>query len=303
MSHHAQHQLPPDATAASHLRYQVAQELAQLCPPSLGHEIVLTGSTSRGFSDDLSDIEQVFYVETLPPADERDQWLHGIYATNIIHDGEAIEDGSSWSTFHFHDIWVEAGWQPLSKHEENLHAILAGEIIDHDHLKLAATIAHAIPLHSKGFLARWQQELAHYPEALPAKIIYAAIQFWAFPHILETRWILIHRNERDALAGRLLRDVHNVLRILFALNRQWEPDWKWIKYVTRDLAIKPEQLAERIHLIFSSSTPEQSVATSQMLMYDTLLLIPPQLALAPYVVSQACIAIQESLRMHHIDYP
>ena len=92
MSYHAQHQLPPDATAASHLRYQVAHELAQLCPPSLGHEIVLTGSTSRGFSDDLSDIEQVFYVETLPPADERDQWLHGIHATNIIHDGEAIED-------------------------------------------------------------------------------------------------------------------------------------------------------------------------------------------------------------------
>ena len=35
--------LPPGATEASVLRYNLAQELAQLCPSALGEEIALTG--------------------------------------------------------------------------------------------------------------------------------------------------------------------------------------------------------------------------------------------------------------------
>ena len=59
----------------SRIRYKVAHELAQLCPPALGQEIVLTGSTSWGIADEASDIEQVFYVDVLPLVEEREKQL------------------------------------------------------------------------------------------------------------------------------------------------------------------------------------------------------------------------------------
>lgn len=49
-------------SADSRIRYQVAYDLAQLCPPSLGQEIALTGSAAHGVSDEHSDIEMIFYV-------------------------------------------------------------------------------------------------------------------------------------------------------------------------------------------------------------------------------------------------
>lgn len=44
--------LPIDATDASRTRYDLARELAQACPSSLGQEIALTGSAWLGIADD-----------------------------------------------------------------------------------------------------------------------------------------------------------------------------------------------------------------------------------------------------------
>ncbi len=40
--------LPPAASEDSHIRYEIAQRLANLAPPSFDQESVLTGSASRG---------------------------------------------------------------------------------------------------------------------------------------------------------------------------------------------------------------------------------------------------------------
>ncbi len=94
---------------------------------------------------------------------------------------------------------------------------------------------------------------------------------------------------------RLVRDTHNILRVLFALNRQWEPDWKWIRYATADLSIKPERLVERINEIFTLPEPERRVTTCQKLLYDTLLL-----ASSEFDVGRAIAMTEESLRLHHV---
>jgi predicted nucleotidyltransferase len=86
--------LPHEATPASHVRYHIAQALASLCPLSLGQEISVTGSISKGLADDASDIERVFYVQKLPNIQGRDAWLHQIGASEILHDEAPIEEGS-----------------------------------------------------------------------------------------------------------------------------------------------------------------------------------------------------------------
>ncbi|MDQ2907062.1 MAG: DUF4037 domain-containing protein [Ktedonobacteraceae bacterium] len=267
--------LPSTATQASDLRWQLACELAQLCPPDLGREIVLTGSTSMGIADEYSDIELVFYVDMPPLAEQRADWLYEIGVEDLVLDTDPIADGSLWATFRFHDVWVEAGWQSLADHEKNLAAILSGEVLDHHALTLGWIMQQALPVCSEGYLAGWQQSLATYPEALTPRLLANATELWNFPHLVAASRALIQRGERFTLTERLLREVHNVLRILFALNQQWEPVWKWLAYTTANLALKPADLVERINAIFSSSQPEQSLLLCRNLVHDTLLLVPP----------------------------
>ncbi len=287
--------LPLYASAASRARYQIARDLAQRCPPTLGKECILTGSSSRGVADESSDIEQVFYVETMPAIEERAQWLYETGVIELISDKEPIEDRSIWVNFRYRGISVEAGWQTIASHEQNLQDILAGKIVDHYRLKLAEIISHAVSLRGVGLLSRWQQELSYYPELLPQKIISEASELWMFPNIIEARYALIRRGEYLALHERLVRDTHNILRVLFALNRQWEPDWKWIRYATASLSIKPERLVERINEIFTLPELERCVTTCQKLIYDTLLL-----ASHAYDVGRAISMIEESLRLHNV---
>jgi hypothetical protein len=284
--------LSPDASKASHSRYKLARELARLCPPPLGQEIALTGSASLGLSDEHSDIELNFWTDTLPTPDERARWLREAGVAQITIDQTPIEDGSFWVTCQFQGIWIEAGWKEIGAQEKLLRAILAGEVIEHARLILAFIIQHAVSLRSGGLLADWRQRMAEYPDALQARLIEVASELWNFPHLLMSWWALPARDEQLRLHAILTRELHNALRILFALNRQWEPEWKWIAPLTGSLAIKPDNLAERINAVFSSPT-EQRLRLCLQLIYETLLLVLP-----PRDVSLALATLEDSLRTH-----
>ena len=293
LERHRLNELPHDATEASHIRYQLARDIAERCPTPLGLEVVLTGSASHGFSDEFSDIEMVFYSDQIPSTENRQSWLYEIDADQSSFDAEPIEDGSIWATFRYQGIWVEAGWQTFNAHERLLHDILAASIIDHPRLTLAEITACAVPLRTQGQLAHWQEQLTHYPDQLQRRLITGATELWMFPHLIEMRWVMARRGQWLLLRDRLIRAVYDVLRILFAVNKQWEPEWKWLDAVVASLSIKPERLVERINAIASMSLSEQSVAACLQLVLDTLLLIPP-----PYIVSRSVAMLQESLRKH-----
>lgn len=285
--------LPFHASPASHARYTIAKALTTLCPVELGQEVAVTGSVAKGWADDASDIEQVFYVQKLPDTQERDGWLQQIGAENILHDENSIEDGSIWSTFRFQGVWIEAGWQVIERQETLLKQILMGQVLDHQRLILAEVTTHAFPLRSQGYLSTWQHLLQHYPPDLAYSLVNDAIELWRFPHVLEARWVIVQRKEPLRLAALLVGEVHRILRILFAANHQWEPDWKWIRQATDTLAIKPDACSERIDAIFCEQNDLHRVAACLQLMYDTLVLLP-----ATYNVERALITIRESLRMH-----
>lgn len=266
--------LPSGATAASLARCRLASQLVTGCPPTLGHEIAVTGSVGRGVADEDSDIELNLWVEVLPAEGERVDWLRAAGATDIVLDTGPIETGSIWVTCRFRYVWVEAGWQTIGSLEQSLRDILAGAVVDHARFVLAEIIENAVSLRTRGHLAAWQRELAHYPDNMQQRVIAAAVEDWSFPHIVAARWTAARRNDLHRLARLLVRDVDNVLRLIFALNRQWEPEWKWLEQHTAGLLIKPDRLVERIGEIFATSQPEQSVALCQWLIADALALVP-----------------------------
>ena len=61
-----------------------------------------------------------------------------------------------------------------------------------------------------------------------------------------------------------------MLRIVFALNRAWEPDWKRLPEIVAPLAVKPERLAERI----DEALREVDIVSARELVRDTLALAP-----------------------------
>lgn len=285
--------LPPHEGAASRHRYELARALAQCCPAGLGRAIAVTSSVSLGLADADSDIELLCWVDALPPADARLAWFVAAGATGVLLDGEPIADGSWWATCPYRGVWVEAGWQTVAAQDALLGAILAGEVADHERLILASIIAGALPLRGAELVGGWQRRLAHYPDAVQARLIAAATEVWRFPNLLAMRWALARRGDRLALVERLVGGAQDSLRVLFALNRQWEPEWKWLSVTTGQLARKPDRLIERIEAILTAPTLERGMALYLELARDTLALVPP-----PHDVAVARAAVAESLRLH-----
>jgi hypothetical protein len=139
-------------------------------------------------SDEDSDIEIVFYVETFPARSVCDDWLQHVGASDIVFGTDSSEQEQRWVFFVFREIWVEAGWQLLAAHEQRIDALARGEVIAHGPLTLAWIMHHAVSLRGVGLLHRWQQQLAPYPETLTQKILADATRYWFFPHFLAVRY-------------------------------------------------------------------------------------------------------------------
>lgn len=255
------------ATPRSEELRAVAQRFVEALPDAFD-EVLLTGSVSRGDADALSDIEMLLVAETVPPlpADgfemyQEDHFEEGAFAWyTAIFEGEVLE---------------MAGWTH-ARTEARLDGILAGEILDHGRFRAAEAIAHGVSLRTRGGISRWQERLATYPEELVEKIVLSASEEW-LEHPLGVRAHL-RPGGRLARTAMVADDMQNVLRIVFAVNRTWEPSWKRLPQLVAPLALKPDRLAQRIDDVLSSG----SLRESRELVRDTLALCPdlPRVVLA-----------------------
>ncbi len=64
------------------------------------------------------------------------------------------------------------------------------------------------------------------------------------------------------------------MRILFAVNKQWEPDYKWLKFEEKRLTQKPDYLVERVNEVFMHPDLVERYKISIQLLIDALRLIP-----------------------------
>lgn len=255
-------------------RIKLAEEIASKCPIEYGKEIIITGSVSRGLADESSDIEIEFLVDDLMPECDMVNWIKEIGGTEIYPYGAPIGDGSVWIIFKCKDYWIEAGWQKINTMRNNIKSIIEGEVYTHDKLTLASTFKNAIFIRKNRILDSLQEELNSYPDELQKKIIMNTIGPWTVELGLNVRRVLAKRDDKIPLLERMIADIHRVLRILYAVNKQWEPDWKWTKHIVKDLDIKPENLIDRIDSIICIRNSEESLKTCFQLIHDTLSLIP-----------------------------
>jgi hypothetical protein len=210
------------------LAVSVAEQL-----PENATDVVLTGSTARGLADDLSDVELLVISEMLPdelPLEELQCWPPGSEGTTLcvgLVEGEKVEL-----------VW----WTPAFV-EERVRAIAAGEIVDHERLRTAEAIANGISLRG-GRHATWCARLTRYPDGLAVRIVDDVTDDWVDP--VRSQRTNLRGGDALVLAQALVNTAEGILRIVFALNEEWEPGWKRPAQRVEPLAVRPDRLAQRI---------------------------------------------------------
>lgn len=239
-------------------------------------EAVLTGSVARGVADAYSDIELRVLVPELPSPEQCEAKLAG--AGLIVDPATSVWNGMITTKSWYEGVLLEAAWQTFAGLDAALEPVATGATTEHWALVEGWHIAHAVPLTPAPRLEAWQARLTAYPPALRAKLVASATATWAQPHWYPLSpanlWPVARRGSHLALAGKLIQEVERCLRLLFAVNQVWEPDYKWLAYEQRRLWVAPDDLTDRISAIFTAPEPDRRVHHCLDLIDATLALMP-----------------------------
>jgi nucleotidyltransferase-like protein len=244
----------------------IAQAIADALPWTV-EEVVVTGSVSRGVADDASDIELLIVT-----GDEL-----GLEDCYSLAADCGLTDLGTWGPQGVPTKRV-SGYRDRAPIEliwwSRTHAERAVDRIFEDDLSTTAdALAHGIALRTSGRLAEWQERLRHYPDELAGVRIEDAALTWggfAAAGLLT----LVRPGERIALVERMVDDASRVVRIVFAMNRVWQPTLKRLAGRTATLALRPERLAERIEEALTEPDPHRALLVMTELQLETVRLAP-----------------------------
>ncbi|MEJ7791112.1 MAG: nucleotidyltransferase domain-containing protein [Gaiellaceae bacterium] len=245
----------------------LAQRVVDALPSEVAEEVVLTGSVSRGVADEVSDIEML--IVTPEPLELAACFEHARAAGLEELDTWGAQGTPIQRVSGFREgVPLELIWWSRKYAESSIDGILLG-----DTSSAADAIANGIPLRTSGALSRWQARLSDYPDDLAATRIEEAALTWGgfAPAGLLT---LARPGEQLARIERMLDDASRVLRIVYALNRVWQPTHKRLAARAASLAVKPARLAERIEDAFSESDPRRALLVMTELQSETVALAP-----------------------------
>jgi hypothetical protein len=253
-------------TARSAWLRSIAQRIADALPATV-EEVVLTGSVSRGVADDVSDIEMLIVTAGEP---ELEQCFSLAAACGLTGLGTwGPQGGPTQRVSGYREgVPIELIWWSRAHAETAVDAIFAG-----DPSATADALANGIALRTSGLLAPWQERLRHYPDELArARIEDAALTWGGFaPAGLLT---LVRPGERLALVERMVDDAARVVRIVFALNRVWQPTLKRLADRSATLPVKPERMAQRIEEALTQPDPRRALIAMTELQAETVALAP-----------------------------
>jgi predicted nucleotidyltransferase len=254
------------ATARTHELRAIAERIAAALPP-VAEEVVLTGSVSRGVADEVSDIEML--VVTTVPLELAECFEHARNAGLERLDTWGVQGTATSRVFGYYDgVPIETVWWSREHADASLAAVFGG-----GPSSVAEALANGVPLRTVGLLKGWQERLREYPEELGAARLEEAALTWGgyAPAGILT---IARPGERLALVERVLDDATRVLRIVYALNRVWEPTSKRLAARVEPLPVKPDRLAERIDEALTEPDARRALLVMSELQAETLALAP-----------------------------
>jgi hypothetical protein len=244
----------------------IAQGIADALPLTV-EEVVLTGSVSRGVADDVSDIEMLIVTQGEPDLGDCFSLAATCGVTDLGSWGQQGVPTKRVSGYR-DGVPVELIWWSRAHSETAVDAIFTGDLS-----ASADALANGIALRTSGLLEQWQERLRHYPDELAEAWIEEAALTWggfAAAGLLT----LVRPGERLALVERMVDDASRVVRIVFALNRVWQPTLKRLADRAATLPLKPDRLAERIEDALTEPNPHRALLVMTELQAETVAIAP-----------------------------
>ena len=249
------------------VRLRSTAQAIEAALPAAVLEVVVTGSVSRGVADDVSDIELLVVT---PEQLELDDCFALAEACGLTRLGTWGRQGvpTKRVSGYRDGVPIELIWWSRAHAESAVDAVFTGEVSS-----TADALANGLALRTSGLLAQWQERLRDYPDELAAARIEDAALTWGgfAPAGLLT---LVRPGERLALVERMVDDATRVVRIVFALNRVWQPTLKRLADRAAALTHTPVRLAERIEEALTDPDPLRAVVVMTELQADTVALAP-----------------------------
>lgn len=250
------------ATAHTVELRSIAQAITDALPAAVV-EVVLTGSVSRGVADELSDIEMLLVTEE--ELDLRDCFSFAA-SCGLTSLGTWGQQGGPTKRVsgYCEGAPIELIWWSRAHAETAINAIFTGDLAG-----TADAIAHGFALRTSGLLAGWQDRLRDYPDELAnGRIEDAALKWGGFQ--AAGLLTLLRPGERLALLEWMVDDAARVVRIVFALNRVWQPTLKRLADRVAELSHKPERMAERIEEALTEPDSRRALLVMTDLQLETL---------------------------------
>jgi hypothetical protein len=253
------------ATPRSDELRALAQRVADALP---AEEVALTGSVSRGVADELSDVEMLVVTEQQHSLEECFAFAAAAGLTSIDTWGDPSTP--SRRVFGYVDgVPVETIWWDSAHADAQLRepSQATGD-----------ALVHAVPLKTSGLLARWQEQLANYPDSLARTRVENAAQRWGG---FSPRGLLTVTRAGDSLPRLewMVDAASRMLAILYAVNRSWQPTTKRLAHRVDALHVKPDRVAEPLEAAFGERDPRRALRLLTELQLETLQLSPS----GPYV--------------------
>ena len=249
------------STRSDELR-AAAERLVAGIPADIAPEVVVTGSVSRGVADDVSDVEMLLVT--------RDQL--DLETCFTLAAAAGLEQLGSWGpqgtetsrvSGYFEAIPFELIWWSRDYADASINA----------ESPAADAVANGVSLRTCGLLESGHERLATYPDELAAERIEDAALTWG--GFAAAGLLTIARTgERLSLVERMVDDAVRVLRMVYAINRTWQPTTKRVALRAEGLAVKPERLAERIEEALTEPDPLRALIVMTQLQLDTVALAP-----------------------------
>jgi hypothetical protein len=254
------------ATARSVELRSIAQAIADALPSTVD-EVVLTGSVSRGVADDISDIEMLIVTQGELDLEDCFALAAACGVTDLGTWGQQGVPTKRVSGYR-DGAPIELIWWSRAHAAAAIDAIFAGDLS-----ATADAMANGVALRTSGLLAQWQERLRNYPDELARAWIEDAALKWGGFHAAGLL-TLLRPGERLALLEWMVDDAARIVRIVFTLNRVWQPTLKRVADRAATLTHKPERLAERIEEALTDPDPLRALLTMIELQLETLALAP-----------------------------
>ncbi|MBN2392371.1 MAG: nucleotidyltransferase domain-containing protein [Anaerolineae bacterium] len=238
--------------------------------------IALGGAHAKGVDDQESDIDLYVFAREILTAEERrklceDFGVDGATLTAWGDDAEFIQAGSD---FYFHGQKVECWFRNIDYIDAIIaecqagivkHSLLTWTVMGfYNHCTLS-DLHNMRPIDDPhGILARWHSKVGVYPPKLREAIISRytrAAQFWPDNFHYKSA---VERADAIYTAGIVQQVIHNLIQVVFALNRTYFPGDKKLEIALNHLAIKPQRFTERIQgLLFPGDEPDPTMLDAQ----------------------------------------